>query len=361
MNVQEKIKLKTLTLRTKCAAANPCLPRFVESDHYKLNGKIYSRLRIILRSNGCSIPTCTMCPFPNEALDSKIIKVSETQYIQQIEAALKNQPKHEILSVYNDGNFFSDQELPKIARQKIYQIAKEQKCNYLMVESLPCFITQKQIGEAKDFLGEDVKLIVGIGLQSATDEVRQTCIGTAIDKKDFLRAHKLLQKFAYETKCYVIIKPPFLLENEAIEDAVNSSLWLQQNNITDITLCPIRIAPNTLLQELFNCDLYSMPKLITLAECLYQLRQKNVYVRVSIFNISSSDFKAITPSGCNYCENKIMSALIANNNGIDVDFGKVRCKFCTEQINNNDPAIFKDLSYLERIEIALNNFNSDMI
>lgn len=355
MNIREKLKFKTLALRTKCAAANPCLPRFVESDHYKLNGKIYSRLRIMLRSNGCSIPTCTMCPFPNEALDPTMIKVSETQYIQQMESALQNQTKHEILSVYNDGNFFSDQELPKVARQKIYQIAKEQKCSYLMVESLPCFITQKKICEAKDFLGEDIKLIVGIGLQSATDEVRQICIGTSITKKSFLCAHELLQKFAYETKCYIIIKPPFLLEHEAIEDAVNSSLWLQQNNVTDITLCPIRIASNTLLQELFKRDLYSMPKLTTLAECLYQLQQKKVYTRVSVFNIGSSDFKSITPSGCNNCENKIMSALIANNNGIDVDFGKVRCEFCAKQVSNNDPARFKNLSYLERIEIALNN------
>lgn len=351
--LKEIITKKVIELRTKLPHADPCKPRFVESDQYKLGSKVYTRLRIILRSNGCSIPTCTMCPFPNEAVNSDNVLINAKQYIEQVKTTLVQHHHHDILSIYNDGSFFAESELPQQTRQEIYRLAKNNKCRYLMVESLPCFITQQCLEEAKEILGENVTLIVGIGLQSASDEIREICVGTAIKKSDFLQANELLKKFGYDTKCYIIFKPPFLLEEEAITDAVESTIWLYEHNIKDITLCPTRVAKQTILQQLFDMNLYAIPKLTSFAKCLSQLQQLNIQVRVSVFNIQSSDFDALTPSGCSICEERIKKGLALYNDMQKVNFEELLCEACAKQADKNDPAAFKELNYQERIKMWL--------
>ena len=110
INVKKEIVKRTMELRSKCSNINPNQARFIESDCYKFEDEIYSRLRVILRSNGCSIPTCTMCPFPNEAADPKVQPISAEQYVNQVTAALPKNDTHDILSIYNDGSFFAETE-----------------------------------------------------------------------------------------------------------------------------------------------------------------------------------------------------------------------------------------------------------
>ena len=217
------------------------------------------------------------------------------------------------------------------------------------LKELPCFITKEHL----NILGENIKLIVGMGLQSVSDEVRETCIGAAIKKDDFLRACELLEKFNYKTKCYVMFKPPFLLEEEAITDSFNSVVWLWKKNIKDITLCPTRVAKQTILQCLFDKSLYAVPKLTSFAECLAKLQKEDIKVRVSIFNINSSDFAALVPYGCSICKNKILDGLEKYNKMEKVNFEELLCTKCKEQAKKDDPDAFVNLSFLERIQFWL--------
>lgn len=356
-DLNKNILEKTMALRKKCLTADPTKPRFFEMDNYLLDGKVYSRLRVILRSNGCSTPTCIMCPFPNEALDPSLVKITSIQYLEQLKQALKIHPFPQIISIYNDGSFFADRELPNAARLHIYSLIKKIGCSHLMVESIPAFITEKKLQEAQNTLGEKVKLIVGIGLQSASDEIRKWCIRTPVNKENFLRAHKLLHRFGYETKSYLMFKPPFLLEEEAITDAVESATWLYQNGVEDITLCPTRIAPNTVLQDLFDRGLYVSPKLTSVIKCLDALEQKNIHIRVSVFNVASSDFDALVIRGCEKCEIQILEEIARYNNLKSHNFQKLFCQNCSEVADKQDPIIFKALSYRERLAVWLNISN----
>ena len=353
-NIDKIIRDKTFVLRgKKCNIENPFVPRFVESDYYKINDCIYKRLRIILAGNGCSVPMCTMCPFPNESINPSYIKFTADHYIDQISRTLEKYPSHDVVSIYNDGSFFADNELQEEARIKIYKLIKDYRCKYLMVESLPFFITEKKVAEAKRYLEDKIKLIVGIGLQSSSDEIRQICIRTPVNKEDFLQAYELLKSFNYDTKSYVLIKPPFVLEDEAIDDVVKSACWLHHHGVEDVTLCPMRIAEGTILYELYSLGLYSAPKLTTVAECLHRLKLLNLYTRVSIFNVSSSDLEALTSSGCSLCQDKILSGILDHNNLIDINFNDLLCKNCHEESKKNGENIFYGLSYNERIKIWL--------
>src|SRR5690349_11637138 len=92
----------TVQLRSKRDSVSLSVPRFCDVDEYRFEGQVYKRVRIILRSNGCCQPTCTMCPLPNEAL-SRTTTVSSEDYIQQVRHSLAMAPNCDMVCLYNDG------------------------------------------------------------------------------------------------------------------------------------------------------------------------------------------------------------------------------------------------------------------
>ncbi|HBC72126.1 MAG TPA: hypothetical protein DCZ38_05065 [Coxiellaceae bacterium] len=349
VDLDQKVKCITLALRTKISTNDPLRYLACISDYYKFKNHLYSRLRIALYSNGCSFALCTMCPIPNEASNPDLMKITVENYINQVKLALKEYSNQEIIAIYCE-NFFSEYEIPKEANQAILNLVKETKCKYLLIGAHPIFITREKLKAAYDILGDQTKLIIGLGLQSANDEIRKTCIRTPLTREVFLKAHKIIQEFGYSTKSYILLKPPFLLHDEAIKDTVESVVWLHEQSISDdITICPTRIAKGTVLRDLFDKNIYSQPKLAALVECLYQIQQKKMSARVSLSSSDAPELETIMPSGCEICKEKILRALREYNNLKQVDFEKLRCPHCIAEEKKHDPKEFYNLSFQERV------------
>lgn len=352
-NTQVALTRKVVKLRAFRKGVSLRTPRFVEVDEYSLRGEILKRIRIILRGNGCSKPSCTMCPLPNEGLDRKEVKVDAEDYIKQVAAALEAYPGCEMVCIYNDGSFFAERELPANARRAIYQLTVFYGARYLVVESLPQFITNNSLAEAKDLL-EEIHLIVGIGLQSASDFVREICINSPVTKEAFLNALRLLDKYGFGSKVYVMIKPPFLSEDEAIEDATSSVMWLNNLQVEDITLCPTRIAQGTLVFELFRLRLYYPPMLTTIVDCLRNIQRMGGRARVSVFNVYSSDFQSYTSGGCSECEERIIHGLQQfNRNPASVDLATLSCAGCHFKARWINSSAFENLAPADRVQRIL--------
>jgi radical SAM enzyme (TIGR01210 family) len=300
-----------LARRTNVVGRSPYSPRFSEADTYKLKATVYKRLRIILRSNGCSHPTCTMCPLPNEAIRLSSYRVSAKNYVEQIRSTIESNDPCEMLCIYNDGSFFSSHELPMEARQQIYRLVRESGCRYLMVESLPVFITRSVLNEARTFL-KDVRLAVGVGIQSFDEEIRRLCIASPVQMDDFLNAHHLLRKFNCDTKTYLLLKPPFLTEDEAIADCISSAHQLNELLADDITICPTRVAHNTVVSRLYELGAYVPPALMSVVDVLRAI-PVGCNARVSVFNVHSSDMQAAPPLTCDGCRERTLNALLAYN------------------------------------------------
>lgn len=347
---------KVLKLRSYQEGKDINIPRYTEQDLYKLNGQMYKRLRINLRSNGCSIATCTMCPFPNERVKEKL---SDENFISQVEYSMNKFPNNEIVSIYDDGSFFADKEISANARNEIYKLVKQYGAKYLMVESLPNFINESAITAAKSILGEEITLIIGIGLESTNENIRKTCICNSISTEQFLKARDLIVKNNYILKTYILIKPAFFLEEEAIKDAIDSVKWLINNNITDITLCPMRVVKNTLVYELLKDDLYHLPRLTTIAKILNELAKMNIFVRVSLFNVDSKDIDSFVSHGCEKCERTLFTAMQKYNNKESVKFEELLCEDCEQAARGEEPVEFMDKNFEERVEYWVDNFIKD--
>jgi radical SAM enzyme (TIGR01210 family) len=288
-------------------------PQSKKNDYLLFGNKIYRRKRIVFLTFGCSVGSCTMCPLPNEALAARRRHITPKDIISQFENSFKgdNINNYNLVTVYNNGNFFVDKEIFPEVRRYIYQRIQKSRVSMLMVESLPQFINDKKITEAKQYLGEK-KLAVCIGLQSADNLIRELAINSTCTKKAFKNAVNILSKNGYFTLAFLMIKPPFLTESEAINDVVKSIEYLSSLGINNPILCATRVAPNTVVNLMFRKNIFNPPWLWSIIEILRKTLkvcpQSNPRVVTSELKTESNP-DSICPQNCSKCNSYIIKAL----------------------------------------------------
>lgn len=286
-------------------------PRFVDYDIIRYtDGSTACRKKVILMSGGCSVPTCTMCPFTNE---NNYATGEFVDLVTQVERVVARQPDerpYDVLALYNDGSFFAQREVPAEVQLSIANaVAAACGVRRLVVESLPQFVTERTIAPFMRALG-DVELEIGIGLQSSNDLVRETLVNTSFTRRVFERSLDVMREYGVIPKVYVMIKPPFLTEGEAISDTLETIRYVADQGIDGVTLCPTRVSRNTVAWLLWERGLYQPPNLWTVVEVVRRAHDEAT-VRVACINLRGSDFESVFPGSCERCADPIVDGLIA--------------------------------------------------
>ena len=293
--------------------ANLSAPQSARDDQVLLGDKMVRRRRIVLLTPMCSAATCLMCPLPNEALDSKRRPITPEEISAQFDSVMEDgqDADFELLTLYTNGNFFADAEVPPVSRKHMYKLFKESKAEFLLVESLPQFLSKEKMEEAKNIIG-DKKLIVAIGLQSASDLTRAISVNTTTTRESFERAYALLKEFDFMIQAFLMIKPPFLTDDEAIEDTVKSIQYLHELGIQNPILCATRVAPNTVLELLSKEGKFRTPWLWTVIEILKRSAQvsPNAFPRVVISELrKEGNADSEVPKNCDVCSTETVDAI----------------------------------------------------
>jgi radical SAM enzyme (TIGR01210 family) len=226
-----------------------------------LNDKIVDTYVIILRTRGCSwahVSGCSMCGYFNDSIWSD---VSDNELLMQFERAMTKYKDEKFVKIFTSGSFLDDEEIKPGIRQKIlsnlYDVAEK-----VSVESRPEYLSDKKL---KDFKYK--KLEIGIGLETADDKIRSNCINKGFSFNDYTKAADILKKNKISLKTYILVKPPFLTEKQAIDDAIQSLKKIR--NITDIvSLNPVNVQSNTLVNYLWRRQRYRPPWLFSIVEIL---------------------------------------------------------------------------------------------
>ncbi len=226
------------------------------------------RRRVVLTAHGCSVATCTMCPLPDEAVDAKV-PVTLENWMAQLGAALDDCPADlHTLTLFHNGNWFADREVSPDWRAAVYTyLRRATPVRELVIESLPQYLTPQRLAHARTFLGPDIKLTVAIGLQSSSQLVRELCIASTCLEDTFADAVKRLQAQGDDAQVFLMFKPPFLSVEESIWDLRESIRYCQTLGLTP-TVCPMRIAANTVVADLAARGLYEAPTLWQLYDAL---------------------------------------------------------------------------------------------
>lgn len=308
--LRRSVSALSLSLRQASDQRRPDTPRFVSYDGLRLaDGRVVGRKKVILMSGGCSVPTCTMCPFTNE--NNYGLGSDPQRLLDQVDTVLTrsaSEPDYAVLALYNDGSFFAPREIPLEVQRAIAERVARSGVGRLVVESLPQFVTAKALKPFIAGLG-GVELEIGIGLQSCDDLVRETLVNTRISRPTFKRAVATMNSFGVFPKIYLMIKPPFLTDAEAVTDVVQSVDYVRSLGITGVTLCPTRVSRNTVAWHLWQSGHYQPPNLWTVVEAVRRAHQATA-VRVACINLRGTDFESVFPDSCPLCADRVVDGLV---------------------------------------------------
>ena len=309
IHLRRSLSKLALGLRRRRKEQRPDTPRFVSYEPLRQSdGRVVNRKKVILMSGGCSVPTCTMCPFTNENNYGHGLK--SPNLLEQtvgVLARTPHEPDYDVLTLYNDGSFFAPREIsPEVQIMIAEQVAKA-RVRRLVVKSLPQFLTKERLAPFIKALN-GVELEVGIGLQSSDDLVRETIVNTRISRAVFEAAIAIMKELSVYPKVYLMIKPPFLTDAEAITDVIQSVQYVRSLGIEGVTLCPTRVSRNTVAWQL-GISILQPPNLWTVVDTVRQIHEV-AQVRVACINLRGSDFKSIFPNSCPNCADRIVDSLV---------------------------------------------------
>jgi len=325
-------------------------PAHIEIREEYFKGKNTKRAVVFLLSNGCewalkSANGCTMCG--HIAKQTRINQpISADDFIIQFKTAFSSIDFKEIpiLNIFNNGSFFNDNELPKEARKTILsKISENKSIKRLLVESRPEFINESAIREARSLIPE-TELEIAIGLETADDFRRILSINKGFNLRQFAEAANIIINNNVFLRSYLLLKPPFYSEKEAISDAVDSIKTAFSLGVNTVSLEAMTVQKYTLIEYLYNNNLYQMPWLWSIVEVIKRTSHLGRVV-VGLFKFYPSPDSV--PNNCSSCNDKVMDAIIEYNRTLKTDmFDRLDCR-CKEDW---EAAINKSTDFYQNLQ-----------
>ncbi len=249
---------------------DPREPTRVWLDEDNTPDGVYDSLTIILNTGGCRWARaggCTMCGYVAESVEGGT--VAHEDLMTQVEKCLDHEAEHAAepagqIKIYTSGSFLDEREIPAETRQAIAETFADR--DRMVVESLPDFVEYEKI---TDFTDRGIETDVAIGLETATDRIRKDCVNKYFEFSEFERAAEDAAEAGAGIKAYLLMKPPFLSESEAIEDMKRSiRRCAAVENCHTVSMNPTNVQRHTMVEELYFNDGYRPPWLWSVAEVL---------------------------------------------------------------------------------------------
>ncbi len=229
----------------------------------------------------------------------------------------------EILAIYNGGSFLNPEEIPiAIPGWLSERVAKHPHVRQLFMESRPEFVTPERIQMMVEALGGK-ELKVGIGLECVTDIIREKCVNKGFSLSEYEKAVNTVKVCGAHVLTYVFLKPLFLSESEAIEEAVKTISYAFATGADEVALESAFVQEGTLMHELFLRGEYKPPWLWSIIEVVKRTQNMGP-VYVGGFNDEPPPIAI--PSNCSECSHKVEETLQLFREMHNVSFlGALRC------------------------------------
>lgn len=336
-------------------------------------------LTITLSPTGCEWAKqggCTMCgEFEGAYKHEELLDNPQFHISQFVSALMKpvvwNKAIEENvpiswLRINQEGNFTNPNEMNKIAQENILRLATKIKgIKRVTIESRPQYLDENTIKFLYEiFKDTDVELEIGMGIEAKNDVVRNICVNKQGTDRQFIETAKLLRKYNIHPLAYIILKPPFLSESEAINEAVDTAHFVADIGYERISLEPMSIHQYTLVDLLKETGDYKAPWLWSVIEVAKKCADIS-----SILGIGGVGYYPIPSEySHNYCnaENdcniRLIELIKEYNNSRDVSvFDNIDCSCKREwekECNNTQESLKERInSQLNKIESIIDSYN----
>ena len=296
------------------------------SEKDLLDGTVIDAFVMILRTRGCTWALqsgCSMCGYFN---DSALSNVSSDELMKQYTAAMEKYNGQPIVKIFTSGSFFDECEMPVSVRTKILSDLAE-KTQKIVVESRPEYITNETLSDVTKTIHQKT-IEVGIGLETSNDFIREHAVNKGFVFDDYKKAAVLLKKYKCKVKTYVLVKPPFLTEEEALNDGISTIHAVAMYSDT-ISLNPTNIQRRTVVEHLWRRRQYRPPWLWSVVEILKNTKNLVGTVRIQCDVTGGGSIRGA--HNCRTCDNNVLNAIRAFSLSQDVHvFDDLYCS-CKEQ------------------------------
>lgn len=277
---------------------NQYVGQWVEKD--VLNEEIVDAFVMILRTEGCHWARksgCSMCGYINDTAGQE---VGGPELLHQFGEVMKRYSNERIVKIFTSGSFFNDDEVPKAVQDQILGELAD-KAEKIIIETRPEFVLKEQL---ESLVGSD-KIEVAIGLESANDFILEHSINKGFRAADYEKAAIVLNGLNIPIKTYLLVKPPFLTEMEAIKDAVSSARFASKYSKT-ISFNPVNVQKFTLVERLWRNGEYRPPWLWSVVEVL---KQSSKLDDVRIMSSPTGGGTIRGARNCGKCDEEVLRAI----------------------------------------------------
>lgn len=275
---------------------SPSEPEAMWKEKDMSSGKTVDAMVLILRTSGCSWAKkkgCTMCGYNV----SSAPEVSADDLRSQLAKALSRYDGEPFVKIYTSGSFLDDGEIPPEVRGEI--LSAFSGCERILFESRPSYATSETMSQLPK------NCTIAFGLESSDPAVMRDSISKGFTPADVERAGLEAKALGLSVRSYVLLKPPYLTEARAIEDAVSTAMFADAFS-DEISINPVNVQRHTVVEKLWKSGEYRPPWLWSLVEVIARLHGK-VSARVMSFPSGGG-----TPRGvhnCGECDQRILSAV----------------------------------------------------
>ena len=230
---------------------------FVVENEIGASGIVAPVAAIFLTNRECPW-RCLMCDLWQNTLQEP---QPAGAIVQQIEYALERLPAARTVKLYNSGSFFDHGAIPPAEYAAI--AARLRGFDHVIVESHPRLVGD-DVSRFRDLLAGTLE--VAMGLETVHPEVLPR-LNKRMTLALYAAAAARLRREGVALRAFVLVKPPFLSEPEALEWAVRSLDVSFDNGSTAASLIPVR-GGNGALEALAESGDFAPPRLATLEAAL---------------------------------------------------------------------------------------------
>jgi radical SAM enzyme (TIGR01210 family) len=228
-----------------------------------LDGEVVKTLVGILETRGCSHDReaggCTMCGY---AGDTPMRPPTEEELLAQVEHIASRRGDARWVKLYTSGSMLDPEEVPPEVLSAVLEAFDD--ASMLTVESRSEHVSRRRV----EALGDTSRREVAIGLESACDAVLAGSVHKGMTLRGFQRAAARVKGTGARLRAYVLLKPPFLTEAEAIDDALEAAGAAGEAGADVVSVNPVNIHGDTLVDFLHYRGEYETPWLWSVVDVL---------------------------------------------------------------------------------------------
>jgi len=221
------------------------------------DGRVEDTGIIFLTNRECPF-RCLMCDLWKNTTDET---VPPGAIADQIELALEKMPGVKHLKLYNSGSFFDVRAIPEAGYDRIASVVSSMET--VIVESHPKFINEKCL-KFRDMLKPELQ--IAIGLESVSREILMK-LNKKMSPEEFRSSVNYLTANSIKTRAFILLRPPFLSEDEGIFWAERSIDFAFESGIECCTVIPVR-GGNGAMEELAKDGHFKKADIISLEKVL---------------------------------------------------------------------------------------------